>query len=285
MKVSVNAKLNLTLNVLGVKGGFHNIDSVVTSVDVCDVVEVTPRSDGEITVVGFDRVKDENNSAYKAACAFKTRFSTCGANITISKGIPVGAGMGGSSADAAAAIYCMGKLYGIDVYSPAVHGLCAELGSDVNFMLRGGIARLSGKGDDVEFGVLAEPLFFVLTEFGTSMSTAEVYSRFDNVDTSNLVFTDNAALIDVLKRATPSGISECFNNHLQIAASGLSAYAQNYLSFCKNNDLLCNMTGSGSAYYVAFNNEAQARQTVKLLNGNGFKTVLCRSVPCGIKEL
>lgn len=294
MKVKVYAKFNLTLNVLGRHDGFHNIDSVVTSVDVFDVVEVVPRFDGRITVAGMDNLLPEQNAAYKAAKGFIEYFSPTwyeqsedysafpGADITIKKGIPMGAGMGGSSADAAAVIYALCNICNENVNSQTVHDLCSRLGSDINYMLFGGLARMRGKGDKVERSNMGGVLYFALTTFDTSMSAAAVYSQFDKLE-SEQVFTDNGALLDVLTRAVPQGISQCFNNHLQQAASSLSDYASEYLQFCKQQGLTPNMTGSGSAYYVAFVNEQSARNAVNLLNSRGFNTTLCRSVPRGIE--
>lgn len=279
------AKLNLALNVLGVKNGFHNIDSVATSIDIFDVVTVNMRGDSQVTVAGLLSVPTEQNVAYKAACAFVERFGAFGADITIEKYIPFGAGMGGSSADAAAVIYCMCKLFDVDVNCHEIHALCKSIGSDINFMLRGGLGILRGKGDDVIFGSLGSPLYFALTAFDASMSTAQVYSQFDKINSDiDSVYVDTSALFDALSRGgVNNGISECFNNHLQSAAVSLSDYACDYLQFCNKHGLCPNMTGSGSAYYVAFADEQSARDTCELLNANGFKTTVCQSTNNGIE--
>lgn len=285
MKVKVYAKLNLALNVLGVENGFHNIDSVATSVDIFDVVEVVKRNDREVTVGGLHNVEPTQNTAYKAACAFIEQFNTLGVDITIEKHIPFGAGMGGSSADAAAVVYCMCCLFNVDVNSTAVHALCAAIGSDVNYMLKGGLGRLRGKGDDVEYYALGSPLYFALTTFDTSMSTAEVYSQYDkqNCDIDS-VYVDTTALLAALSNGgLNNGIAECFNNHLQEATVCLSDYAYDYLQFCGKHGYTPNMTGSGSAYYVAFVDEVSARNAADLLTVHGFKTAVCHSVPRGIE--
>lgn len=284
MKVKVHAKLNLTLNVLGVNGGFHVIDSLAASVNIFDVVTVNPRSDTQVTVSGLPSVADEQNTAYKAACGFIRQFNTLGADIAVEKHIPFGAGMGGSSADAAAVVYALCKLYDVDVNSRQIHALCAKLGSDVNYMLRGGLGRLRGKGDDVTFGNLGSTLYFALTTFNTSMSTAEVYAQFDKLG-EDRVFVDNGALFKILQGRAVSGIAECFNNHLQPATAALSNYACDYLRFCGEHGLMSNMTGSGSAYYVPFINEQSAQSAAEMLNANGFQTVVCHSVLCGIEQM
>lgn len=282
MKVKVYAKLNLTLNVTERRNGFHDIDSLAVSVDIYDEIQASPRSDRTVTVCGIPSVNDADNSAYKAACAFVRAFGSCGADITVSKGIPFAAGMGGSSADAAAVVYCMCKLYGADISSRKVYDLCAALGSDVNYMLRGGLGRLRGKGDDVQLYRLARPLYFALTTFGVGISSKEAYSAFDLLSVCQPP-ADNVKLLNMLTNGGANAVA-LFNNHLQAASASLSDYAREYLCFIAEHGLSANMTGSGSAYYVAFDNEAQARGTAELLRGAGYNTVVCSTVNNGIEE-
>ena len=119
MKVKVNAKLNLSLNVYQKVGERHQISSVAVSVNIFDVVQVTKREDSNVTVSGMD-MPLQNNVAYKTAVAFAKTFDTCGVDVIITKGIPMGAGMGGSSADSSAVIYCMCKLFDVDVNSQQI---------------------------------------------------------------------------------------------------------------------------------------------------------------------
>ncbi len=284
MKVRVNAKLNLTLNLGEVVNGYHLIDSVAVSVDVYDVVEAYARCDNQVTVKGLPNIPNDRNTAYLAACGFVKEFNCAGADIVIDKRIPFGAGLGGSSADAAAVVYCMCKLYKQDVSSVKVRNICAKTGSDVNYMLRGGWARLLGKGDDVEYFKSDKSLFFVLTEFDKSVLSKEAYSQFDKLGIRQ-PYADNGALINLLQSGKTQGIQKYFNNHLQPAVNALSNYAQEYMDFCGRHNFDYNMTGSGSAYYLTFDSRKSAAEAVNLLNGSGFNSILCMSVPHGITEL
>lgn len=269
MQVKVYAKLNLTLRVKARQGQFHEIDSMATSVDLCDVVEVTVRNDNEVHVTGVDGVKQEQNTAYRAARAFAEAFATRGVDVAIRKGIPFGGGLGGSSADAAAVLYCMCKLFGVDVDCEQVRSICEKIGSDITFMLRGGLGRLRGKGDDVVFSTLKRPLYFALTTFAQQMSSREVYEAFDKLATQGAI----------------QQASSPFFNDLQQAARSISNYAEDYLSFAAGHGLNPVMTGSGSAYFVPFEGLAEAQNAVDLLNRNGFDTVLCQTEAKGIKVL
>ncbi len=279
MKVQANAKLNLTLNVYPKCGRYHPIDSLVCSVDVFDVVEVTLRNDGKICVEGVD-IAPEKNTAYIAAAEFQKTFGVCGCDIKIKKSIPIGAGMGGSSADAAAVVFCLCKLHNVAVDSAAVHETCARIGSDVNFMLRGGFARMTGKGDDLHFAVLPRELYFAVTTFDEQVSAKDAYDMFDVVGSDRE--SDNDRIFKLLQKG--EDCLQLFGNGLQKGVSK-RGYAEDYLHFCDVHKLNCMMTGSGSAYFVACKTQSEAQKTAELLHGNGFKTVVCKSVGNGISVL
>lgn len=293
MKVKVFAKLNLTLYVSAKQGKFHPLDSVATSVDICDVVEVTVRSDDKVAVNDLPRVAAAQNSAYRAAVAFQETFSTTGVEISVRKGIPFGGGLGGSSADAAAVVYCMCKLFGVDICSQRVHQLCAKLGSDVNFMLFGGLGRMQGKGDDVTFYKLAKSLCFALTTFDCSMSSGEVYSAFDKLSGNKRSFSTpysrfavatNDECVALLGKGDNEQAIRLFSNDLQQATITINDYADRYIKFIRDNGLVGNMTGSGSAYFVACATQDEADRVTCLLNAHGFTTTVCASIPSGIVE-
>ena len=279
MKVNVYAKLNLTLNVFAKVGNFHPIDSVVTSVNIWDQIEVKPRKDKNVKLKGFMPTKD--NIAYKTAVAFVEQFDTFGVNINIKKGITIGAGMGGSSVDSAGVIYCMCKLFGVDINSPQIANLCATLGSDISFMLKGGLARMQGKGDDVTFGTCPFNLYFVLTRFPVSMSTADVYRAFDDINEQP--HTDSQKLFNLLCDGHLA--MELQNNNLQPACQSLSSYAQSYIQCIRDYRRTPNMTGSGSAYYVWCKCQTDAERVMRMLKERGFNATVVHSVPCGIVQI
>lgn len=103
VKVKSYAKVNLTLDVVGTAGGYHLIDSLVASINLYDLVCVKKRKDNLISVSmhGMDSegIPPEQNNAFRAGETFVRRFSTKGADITVYKNIPIGAGLGGSSAE------------------------------------------------------------------------------------------------------------------------------------------------------------------------------------------
>lgn len=272
MKDFAFSKINLSLVVGQLQGQFHPLDSIVVSVRCGDVVRVAKRRDGKIVVHGCKGIDQQNNVAYKAAQLFAKEFGVGGCSIRIKKRIPMCAGMGGSSADAAAVVRCLCKLHGVDIKSSKVHQLCATLGSDVNFLLFGGLARMTGKGDDLQFFAEQPNLHFAVTTFNQPLLAKDVFAAFDSVG-AKANFNNQQLLQGLL-----GGDQACLHslcNDLQSPATSLSPFANDYLAFCKANGLPCCMTGSGSAFFVAFFNKKQAQNTQKLLKRAGFNTFVC----------
>lgn len=278
MKISICAKLNLTLNVFGKQGKFHPIDSIATTVDICDVITVTKRCDSLVTVTGVQCVEQTQNTAYKVATAFCKQFGTNGVDIAIDKGIPFGGGLGGSSADGSGVLYCMCALFGIPLTDSKVADICSQVGSDLTFLLHGGLGRLTGKGDDVTYGKLAIPLYFAVTTFDKQISTADAYNGYDSNPVNGKA--DNDAIWAQLTDGKL--LPQMLFNNLQLAVSTADDYARNYLAFCAKHNLPTTMTGSGSAYFIPFDNKISAQVACKLLQDNGFATSLCHSTDSSV---
>jgi 4-diphosphocytidyl-2-C-methyl-D-erythritol kinase len=147
------AKVNLFLRVLGPRpDGYHEIDTLLQSIDLADDVRVELGGEGiDLVVDGPWLGPPESNLAYRAAAAFREASGLeAGVRIDLAKRIPAGAGLGGGSSDAAAVLACMAALTGFGDRD-ALSALGAELGSDVPFFLCGSpLARGSGRGEVLE---------------------------------------------------------------------------------------------------------------------------------------
>lgn len=299
MQVKVYAKLNLSLLIGKKLGNFHQIDSIATSVDVYDVVQVTRRHDSAVTVSGVDQVETDKNTAYKAAVAFTQWFGTDGVDISVVKGIPFGGGLGGSSADAAAVIYCMCKLFEVSINFSKVKELCSFIGCDVYFMLHGGLGRMQGAGNDVytihRNGAMSEKSFyFALTTFNCGVSSKDAYGAFDllpcrnggqtNAATASFKANDSFEFF-LVNNQTLMQTQGYLHNSLQDAVRSLTDYAEEYIKFTSNLGWQVCMTGSGSAYFIPFDTLSDARKAAALLNANGFATTVCQSMPQGIEVI
>ena len=179
------AKLNLTLDVLGKRpDGYHDIKSVMQTVSVRDDIEIDLDTGKPWKLLCSDETipADERNLAWKAARLY---FDTIGKEpdgieIRITKRIPVQAGMGGGSADAAAVLRALNRHYGHPLSIPALAELGGQIGSDVPFCVLCGTAMAEGRGERLRKLPDLPDCFFVICKPDFSVSTPELYNKIDS---------------------------------------------------------------------------------------------------------
>lgn len=255
VRVKSFAKLNLTLYVTGVKDGFHMLDSLVCSVDLYDLITVKKRKDKLISVTmrgcGSECIAYEDNNAVKAAELFVNAYDTNGADITVYKNIPMGLGLGGSSADPAGVLNGLKKLYSIND-EEGINMLADATGSDTKYMLKGGYALLNGRGDKVSYIESKLKLNFLLLAPRRGVSTAQCFKSFDSTGSFG---GDSKGAVDALLSGDARAFRGKLENSLAPAAKSLSEDVAAAFGQLKEFDpLAVNMTGSGSGVYALFEN-------------------------------
>lgn len=194
LRAEAPAKINRELRVGRIRpDGFHEIRSRLVAIDLADAIEVeTGAGSFQLSCTGLPVPCDDSNLVARAAHALARRLGrrTADAAIRLEKRIPVGAGLGGGSSDAARALELLSRLWESTLSRDEVVSLAASLGSDVPFFLVGGEAEVSGRGENVSPrpDSPAEELLVLVPPF--SISTADAYSRHrrgpDVVETSEL---------------------------------------------------------------------------------------------------
>jgi 4-diphosphocytidyl-2-C-methyl-D-erythritol kinase len=160
MKEFAPAKINLFLDVIRKReDGYHDLGTVFQTVDVGDTLEFSSRDDGEIHLE-YSNPQEypvESDLVYKAAVALRSHVGNndLGADIFLDKIMPLGAGLGGGSADAAAALRALNRLWELRLPPAELERIGAKLGADVPFLVRGGTAFAEGIGEQLSF---LEPL-------------------------------------------------------------------------------------------------------------------------------
>ena len=200
------AKVNLGLSVLGRRGdGFHSLDTLFARLELHDTVRLELVSEGiELHVTGADLPTDHRNLAFRAAALYLASLPTGGVRIRLHKRIPVAAGLGGGSSDAAAVLRGLARLYPADL---DVLELAQSLGSDVPFFVSDlSAARGRGRGEVLEAVTLPE-LHFVLVNPGVAVSARDAYA---NVQAFGVPLKVEALLSNVRTGAEPA-----FPNSLQ----------------------------------------------------------------------
>ncbi len=245
--IKAYAKINLSLAVNGKdeESGYHNIDTVMQTIDLHDTVIITAREDSECSseIIG---AKVEDDNALKAAKLFSAVFETNGADIRIVKRIPVMSGLGGSSTNAAAVLKGMAILYNIS--TSELLPLAKSLGSDTAFFLKEGLARCTGRGDIIE-RLPPLPAMFALIILDTSgVSTAEAYAVYDTLKSTSI---KSDLIMKNLREGKDTKIIPA--NALLSASQSLNSMIAEQLRVLNDrNAIMVSMSGSGSAVFALY---------------------------------
>ena len=239
------------------ENGFHLLDSAVANIDICDTIYLKKKKGKYSNVImhgqGSEHIPPEKNNALKAAEAFSAAFGTDGAEITVFKDIPIGAGLGGSSADICGVLNGMARLYGIEDREK-VKALADTLGSDTGYMLNGGFARMQGRGERVTPIKMDMTLYLLVICPKSSVSAGACYQKYDELP-HTLAWHESQTenCIRALLEKDVNGVGESLTNDLYVPAlhvndDVLTAYEQ-ARSF---SPLGACMSGSGSAVFALF---------------------------------
>lgn len=279
-KTKAYAKINLSLNILGVSDGFHALDSVVTTIDLYDTVTVRKRKDDKITLtmkgIGANILLDERqNNAYKAAVLFKQTFGVKGVDITILKRIPLSGGLGGSSADIAGVLNAMKDLFDI---SEDVKPLADKLGSDSGYLLNGGFARIGGRGEKVSLIDSYNDFWVVLVFAESGVNTASCFKKYDE-EVKDGTLSNNENLQNAILKGDLISISKEVNNALALPATYLNSEVSANLKALKDLSPLCaSVSGSGSTVFAIFETKELTLWAVDRLKKLGFDAMAVKTV-------
>jgi 4-diphosphocytidyl-2-C-methyl-D-erythritol kinase len=216
------AKINLTLDVLGKRpDGYHEVEMVMQSIELHDDLEFYPAGrDISLAVEGGDLLPGTDNLVYRAAELIHRRGKIrTGIKIRLVKAIPVAAGLGGGSADAAAALKALNELWETGLSLSELMSLGEQLGSDVPFCLLGGTALASGKGEQLEKLPPCPRLGLVLVKPRFSVSTASVYRAYNPGPAVKR--PDNQSMIGAIRNKDISSIAKNLANALESVTIGM----------------------------------------------------------------
>jgi 4-diphosphocytidyl-2-C-methyl-D-erythritol kinase len=273
MRIHSFAKINLGLSVLGRRtDGYHEIQTVFQTISLSDELEFQPSDRLELSCENLPDTRKEENLIWKAAVSLAAKTSEKrGASIALRKKIPLGAGLGGGSSNAAATLLGLRRLWNVDLPDSDLRAIAATLGSDVPFFLSGGTAIGTGRGEEIELLPDFPAGHLVVIFPGIHVSTAEAYRSL------NLGLTSPARAHTIQNlcgqaRKGKSFLTEIFND---FEASVLPAYppimeAKRFLE--ERGAIIALLSGSGSSVFGFFSNEesafavsrAKARETWRL---------------------
>lgn len=279
MIIEAFAKINWTLDITGLReDGYHLMDMLMQPVSLADEITLEPAGQLSITTGGFPPSKaDESNLAFRAARAFLQETGVSGgASIHLFKRIPIGAGMGGGSADAAAVIFGMNRLFGTKLTEKDLEAIGLALGADVPFCLRGGLVRTRGIGEVLEDHECPLNFWLVVIQPCAGLSTAQVFRTFHDRPLSSR--PDNDLALHGLETGNVSELCAGMGNVLQPVAE---QFRKEIGEACRQLERLgavrASMTGSGSAVFGIFRSSALARRAWEQLHSREKKCYLCHT--------
>ncbi len=214
--VKASAKINLSLDVLHKRSdGYHEVEMVMTTIDLADRIELTELQTNEIKIISHDYFipNDYRNLAYQAAQLLKERLQIKqGVVIEITKMIPVAAGLAGGSSDAAATLRGLNKLWNLGLSLDELAVLGSEIGSDVSFCVHGGTALATGRGEKLTHIAAPPACWVILAKPTIGISTADVYRR---LNVQEVIHPDVAQMVKAIEQQNYGKICGLMGNVLE----------------------------------------------------------------------
>lgn len=284
MKVTLKAyaKINLLLDILKtLDNGYHDLFMLMQSVDIYDTVTVEETNDGEISLECSTCAipTDERNIAFKAALAFfdYTGIQNSGIKIFINKKIPHAAGLAGGSADGAAVVLALRKIFANDLSDRQCAEICEMFGSDVPFCALGGTMIAQGTGTILTYMPQLEIENILVVKPDCSISTAAAYHAFDNAE--KVRHTDrNGIFQSVIDADYPrlySLVDNVFEQFIDVPERvTIKAILRKHGAKCA-----C-MSGSGPSVFGIFENREDAESCLEEMKESFPQSFLCKSKKC-----
>lgn len=269
MHVVARAKINWTLDIVGKReDGYHLMDMLMQPVELADELTLEKTENGlTLTVSGYPRVKaGPDNLALRAAQALQAQTGyRGGASIHLHKRIPVGAGLGGGSADAAGVLAGLNRLWETGLTQQELEALGLRLGADVPFCLRGGLQRAQGVGEKLTPMACGGLFWLVILQPCPGLSTREVFGRFHLDARENRPDTQAAA--SALAAGDWRGLCRSLGNVLQgVSAELRPEIGEGIAALRAHGAAGAWMTGSGSAVFGLFTRAQVAREAQQELH-------------------
>ena len=286
------AKLNLTLDVVGRRpNGYHDIDSVMQTISLHDLLWIE-RTDCRVFDVIGPPIEGEN-LILKAARELEGRLSRAlPFTIRLFKRVPIGAGLGGGSADAAAFLKAANQLYELKLQPAQLIEIATEVGQDVPFFLRGGTARATGLGSVVApLPPIPSSRGFLVVCPPVQVATRTVYEAVDGTAVSA---RRTPALVEVLSTSHPGPppqggreiaplgggrLGERFGNDLEAVARNLFAALDVAVERLRTAVPSLTMTGTGAAFFAVFTTTKDAEAALAVVRPLGYPAWVCRPIP------
>ena len=246
---------------------YHEVEMVMTTVDLADRIGLELRNDGKIVIHSSSGIvpEDDRNLAYQAAILLKNTYNVHeGATITIHKEIPVAAGLAGGSSDAAATLRGLNQLWNLNLSIDTLAELGANIGSDVPFCVYGGTALATGRGEKIQPLPAPPSCWVILAKPRIGVSTAKIY---EGLNLENIEHPNTKQMMTALENKDYSLMCKSLGNVLESVTCSLypevAVIKNQMIRFGVDAAL---MSGSGPTVFGFVDSESRLNRVY-----NGFK--------------
>lgn len=268
------AKINLGLRVLERRpDGYHNIVTVFHRIALCDEIALTASPTIGVISSSAEVPSDETNICYRAATLLSELLHPrAGVRIELRKRIPVGAGLGGGSSDAATVLLHLPAFWGCSITADDLSRLALHLGSDVPFFLRKGSAIAAGRGERLTYFSADIPYWILVCYPNIHISTAWAYARV--TPRSRTPEYDPAEIIRTQMRNPELLRAALVNDFEPVVFEAYPQVRSVKELMLTGGAVFASMSGSGSAVFGFFQEEERARALERVFAAQGFTTHL-----------
>ena len=290
MRYKANAKINLSLDVTGVReNGYHDVRMIMQSIELCDYLDIEVNNSGriELTCSKPEIECDKSNLIYKAADKLINKAvdeeiidKNTGVTISLQKNIPIAAGLAGGSTDAAATLVGLNEELGLGYSSSELRGLGVTLGADIPFCIEGGTYLSEGIGEVLSKLKDAPDCFIVLVKPDINVSTKFVYDNL--ILNEETVHPDVDAMLNAIETGSIKRVADCLDNLLATVTEKEYPIIIDIKNILKENGALnAIMSGSGPTVFGLFDDEEKAKEALSILESKvefkqGFVTTFAK---------
>ena len=286
LTISANAKINLTLDILGkCDDGYHEVALVLQSIALADILELAKIDHGidfyldSSQLAGADLLPtDSSNLAVRAALLMQKNFNLdSGIFIRLTKHIPIEAGLAGGSTDAAAVIRGVNKLFNLRLTMEKMCELGAEIGSDVPFCIVGGTCLATGRGEKLERLADLPSIPLVLIKPRGAIPTAWAYKTYDSNKSSE--HPDTKQICEAINISDVTAVSELMFNVLErVAIKKYPAINTIKDRLIEAGAVAAMMSGSGPSIFAITKSNADSKRIAELFKDSGAQVFVTETV-------
>jgi len=270
MIVKAYAKINLGLHIVGKRtDGFHDIETIFHRINLFDTITLTKHNTIAVSANAADIPTEHENLCWKAAALLQKELRVSeGVHIHIDKHIPVGAGLGGGSSDAAAVLQALPEFWHQQIEQKTLQFLALQIGSDVPFFLGKHSAYGEGRGERLTYVPFDMPYWIVVVYPNIHVSTAWAYHTLS--EKRNGTFPKRQTLGQTFSLSPLQYIVSAGNDFEEVVFEAYPKIGEIKRKLFELHAVHALMSGSGSSVFGLFANESDARNAMKVFEGQYF---------------